>query len=33
MVLERIDGPGRPPEQVVLEPVLVERATHGPPPA
>jgi LacI family transcriptional regulator len=33
MVLERIDGPGRPPEQVVLEPALVERATHGPPPA
>jgi LacI family transcriptional regulator len=31
MVLERIDGPGRPPEQVVLEPTLVERATHGPP--
>jgi LacI family transcriptional regulator len=32
MVLERIDGPGRPPEQVVLSPELVERATHGPPP-
>jgi LacI family transcriptional regulator len=31
MVLERIDAPGRPPDQVVLEPALVERATHGPP--
>jgi LacI family transcriptional regulator len=31
MVLERIDAPGRPPDQVVLEPALVRRATHGPP--
>jgi LacI family transcriptional regulator len=33
MVLERVAAPGRPPEQVVLPPTLVERATHGPPPA
>ncbi len=32
LLLERIDAPGRPLEQVVLEPILVERATHGPPP-
>jgi LacI family transcriptional regulator len=31
MVLERIDAPGRPPDQVVLSPTLVKRATHGPP--
>jgi LacI family transcriptional regulator len=32
MVLERIDDPGRPAEHVVLEPALVERGTHAPPP-
>lgn len=33
LLLARIATPGRAPEHVVLEPVLVERATHGPPAA
>jgi len=31
LVMERIDSPSRPPRHVVLEPTLVERATHAPP--
>jgi LacI family transcriptional regulator len=33
LVLARIVMPGRPREHAVLDPVLVERATHGPPPS
>lgn len=33
LVLRRVAGRSGPPEHVVLEPTLVERATHGPPPS